>query len=188
MILLKGLFLSYSSAKYPVRTAIRTGYYIIYKNSADNTAEILLQFFRKVGVEVHHIQIVVVDEFQIGREQVHIFQAVLVPAHGVDTGAGRIAAHALHPGIITGAEVMDGIGVLSRFHKKESLMGEPLVGNSIYTFLDIAAGLDKKEWKRLQGYFRAFEALEVRLTDRELTREQEAYMETKRGKKGKKLR
>ncbi|MBE6028313.1 MAG: transcriptional regulator [Clostridiales bacterium] len=91
-------------------------------------------------------------------------------------------------GIITGAEVMDGIGVLSRFHKKESLMGEPLVGNSIYTFLDIAAGLDKKEWKRLQGYFRAFEALEVRLTDRELTREQEAYMETKRGKKGKKLR
>ena len=92
-------------------------------------------------------------------------------------------------GIITGAEVMDGIGVLSRFHKKETLMGEPLVGNSIYTFLDMAAGLDKKEWKRLQGYFRAFEALEVRLNDdRELTREQEAYMETKRGKKGKKLR
>ena len=92
-------------------------------------------------------------------------------------------------GIITGAEVMDGIGVLSRFHKKETLMGEPLVGNSIYTFLDMAAGLDKKEWKRLQGYFRAFEALEVRLNDdMELTREQEAYMETKRGKKGKKLR
>ena len=92
-------------------------------------------------------------------------------------------------GIITGAEVMDGIGVLSRFHKKETLMGEPLVGNSIYTFLDMAAGLDKKEWKRLQGYFRAFEALEVSLNDdRELTREQEAYMETKRGKKGKKLR
>ena len=91
-------------------------------------------------------------------------------------------------GIITGAEVMDGIGVLSRFHKKESLMGVPLVGSSIYTFLDMAKELDKKEWKRLQGYFRALEALEVRLTDRELTREQEAYMETKRGKKGKKLR
>ena len=92
-------------------------------------------------------------------------------------------------GIITGAEVMDGIGVLSRFHKKESLMGVPLVGSSIYTFLDMAAGLDKKEWKRLQGYFRAFEALEVRLSDdKELTREQEAYMQTKRGQKGKKLR
>ncbi len=91
-------------------------------------------------------------------------------------------------GIITGAEVMDGIGVLSRFHKKESLMEIPLVGTSIYTFLDIAAGLEKKEWKRLQGYFRAFEALEVRLTDRELTREQEAYMKTKRGQRGKRLR
>jgi DNA-binding transcriptional regulator of glucitol operon len=91
-------------------------------------------------------------------------------------------------GIITGAEVMDGIGVLSRFHEKESFMGEPLVGNSIYTFLDKAATLDKKEWKRWQGYFRALEALEVRLTDRELTREQEAYMQTKRGKQGKKLR
>ncbi|MBR5045521.1 MAG: hypothetical protein IKX72_02645, partial [Oscillospiraceae bacterium] len=92
-------------------------------------------------------------------------------------------------GIITGCEVLDGIGVLSRFHKKENFMGLPLVGNSIYTFLDLAAGLDKKQWKRFQGYFRAFEALEVRLDDsRELTREQEAFMETKRGKKGKKLR
>ena len=91
-------------------------------------------------------------------------------------------------GIITGVEVMDGIGVLSRFHEKKSFLGEPLVGNSIYTFLDQAATLDKKEWKRWQGYFRAFEALELRLSDRELTREQEAFMETKRGKQGKKLR
>lgn len=91
-------------------------------------------------------------------------------------------------GIITGAEVMDGIGVLSRFHKKESLLGQPLVGNSIFTLLEMTEDLDKKEWKRWQGYIRALEALEVRLTDRELTREQEIYMETKRGKKGKKLR
>ena len=91
-------------------------------------------------------------------------------------------------GIITGAEVMDGIGILSRFHKKETFMDQPLVGNSIYTFLDIGKTLDKKQWKRWQGYFRAFEALEVRLTDRELTREQEAYMQTKRGQKGKPLR
>lgn len=91
-------------------------------------------------------------------------------------------------GIITGAEVMDGIGVLSRFHKKESLLGQPLVGNSIFTLLEMTEDLDKKEWKRWQGYIRALEALEVRLTDRELTREQEIYMETKRGKKGKRLR
>ena len=92
-------------------------------------------------------------------------------------------------GIITGCEVLDGIGVLSRFHKKDTLMEVPLAGSSIYTFLDIAEGLDKKEWKRLQGYFRALEALEVRLNDdMELTREQEAFMQTKRGKAGKKLR
>jgi DNA-binding transcriptional regulator of glucitol operon len=91
-------------------------------------------------------------------------------------------------GIITGAEVLDGIGVLSRFHKKDTFMGHPLVGSSIFTFLDISEGLDKRQWKRRQGYFRALEALEVRLTDRELTREQEKFMQTKRGQKGKKLR
>ena len=91
-------------------------------------------------------------------------------------------------GIITGAEVLDGAGVWSRFHPVESFMGQPLTGSSIFDLLKLTESLDKKEWKRWQGYIRALEALEVRLTDRELTREQEAFMETKRGKKGKKLR
>lgn len=91
-------------------------------------------------------------------------------------------------GIITGAEVMDGIGVLSRFHERETFLDQPLVGNSIFTLLEMTEDLDKKQWKRWQGYIRALEALEVRLTDRELTREQEAYMETKRGKRGKRLK
>lgn len=91
-------------------------------------------------------------------------------------------------GIITGAEVLDGAGVWSRFHAVDSFMGEPLVGSSIFDLLKLTEDLDKKVWKRWQGYIRALEALEVRLTDRELTREQEAFMETKRGKKGKKLR
>ena len=91
-------------------------------------------------------------------------------------------------GIITGAEALDGAGVWSRFHPVDSFMGQPLVGSSIFDLLKLTEGLDKKVWKRWQGYIRALEALEVRLTDRELTREQEAFMETKRGKKGKKLR
>lgn len=91
-------------------------------------------------------------------------------------------------GIITAAEVIDGIGVLSRFHKVDTLMGQPLVGSSIYTFLDLAEGLDKKEWKRRQGYFRALEALEARLKGNELTREQVEFMKTKKGQQGKKLR
>jgi DNA-binding transcriptional regulator of glucitol operon len=91
-------------------------------------------------------------------------------------------------GIVTGAEVMDGAGAWSRFHPVDSFLGQPLVGSSVFDLLKLTEGLDKKEWKRWQGYIRALEALEVRLTDRELTREQEAYMETKRGKQGKRLR
>ncbi|MDO5138684.1 MAG: hypothetical protein Q4D71_09560 [Oscillospiraceae bacterium] len=89
---------------------------------------------------------------------------------------------------MTGAEVLDGAGVWSRFHPVDSFMGQALIGSSIFDLLAMTEGLDKKVWKRWQGYIRALEALEVRLTDRELTREQEAFMETKRGKKGKKLR
>ena len=47
-------------------------------------------------------------------------------------------------GVITGAEIMDGIGV------------------------------------RWRGYVRALEALDARLSGKELTREQERYMEKKR--------
>ena len=102
---------------------------------------------------------------------------------------GHVAITACdNDGIITGAEALDGAGVWSRFHPVDSFMGEPLVGSSIFDLLKLTEGLDKKVWKRWQGYIRALEALEVRLTDRELTREQEAFMETKRGKKGKKLR
>jgi DNA-binding transcriptional regulator of glucitol operon len=86
-------------------------------------------------------------------------------------------------GIITGAEVMDGIGVWARFHPVDSFLDKKLIGSSIYDFLEITEGFDKKTFKRHQGYVRALEALEVRLTDKELTREQEKYMREKNGKK-----
>ena len=86
-------------------------------------------------------------------------------------------------GIITGAEVMDGIGVWARFHPVSTFLDRQLVGSSIYDFLAVTEGFDKKTFKRHQGYVRALEALEVRLTDRELTREQEKYMEERKGKK-----
>jgi hypothetical protein len=102
---------------------------------------------------------------------------------------GHIAIIACdNDGIITGAEALDGPGLWARFHPVDSFLGQPLVGSSIYDLLKLTESLDKKEWKRWQGYIRALEALEVRLTDRELTREQEAFMETKRGKQGKRLR
>ncbi len=102
---------------------------------------------------------------------------------------GHIAIIACdNEGVITGAEVMDGIGVWSRFHSVDTFLGEKLVGNSIYTFLDMTKDFDKKRFKRWRGYIRAFEALEVRLTDRELTREQEKYMAEKEAKKRKRMK
>lgn len=86
-------------------------------------------------------------------------------------------------GVITGAEAMDGIGVWARFHPIDEFRGKKLLGANVFDFLDMTADYSKKEFKKYQGYVRAFEALEVRLTDKELTREQERYMEKKNGKK-----
>ncbi len=80
-------------------------------------------------------------------------------------------------GIITGAEVMDGIGVWARFHPVDTFLDKKLVGSSIYDFLDLTEEFDEKKFKRYRGYVRALEALEARLTGKELTREQEKYME-----------
>ena len=86
-------------------------------------------------------------------------------------------------GIITGAEVMDGIGVWARFHPVDTFLNKKLVGSSVFDFLDITETFDKKKFKRYRGYVRALEALEVRLTDRELTREQEKYMQERGGRR-----
>ncbi len=87
-------------------------------------------------------------------------------------------------GIITGAEVMDGIGVWARFHPVDTFLDKKLVGSSIFEFLDITEEFDKKKFKKYRGYVRALEALEARLLDKELTREQEKYMaERNKGKR-----
>lgn len=86
-------------------------------------------------------------------------------------------------GVITGAEVMDGIGVWARFHPVDTFLGKKLVGSNVFDFLEMTKDFDKKTFKKHQGYLRAFEALELRLTDRELTREQEKYMTKRDGGK-----
>lgn len=83
-------------------------------------------------------------------------------------------------GIITGAEALDGISVWSRFHPINTFLDKELVGTSIYEFLNITEQFSKKQFKKYKGYVRALEALEARLTGKELTREQEKYMEKKR--------
>ena len=61
-----------------------------------------------------------------------------------------------------------------------TFLDKELIGTSIYEFLDITEQFSKKQFKKYKGYVRALEALEARLTGKELTREQEKYMEKKR--------
>ena len=82
-------------------------------------------------------------------------------------------------GMITGAEVMDGIGVWARFHKVDSFLGQPLVGNTVSSFIEETEGFTKAQFNRWRGYVRALEALDARLAGKELTREQERYMKKK---------
>ena len=46
-----------------------------------------------------------------------------------------------------------------KFHTLDSYLGMPLVGNSIYDFIEKFAFFDKKEWKQNKGYIQAMEAV-----------------------------
>ncbi len=69
-------------------------------------------------------------------------------------------------GVISGAEVMDGLTFLAKFHSCRELLGRPLIGAHIDSFLTELRALEPKRRKRLKGYLQALEALELRLTDK----------------------
>lgn len=71
-------------------------------------------------------------------------------------------------GIITGAEILDGISFLAKFHPVNEFMEKELMGNSIYSFLEITDEFDKKQRKKYQGWIRAFEAIRSRFEGKEL--------------------
>lgn len=66
-------------------------------------------------------------------------------------------------GVITGAEIMQGLTFLATFKPCHTFRGIPLAGESIDTFLAIFETYDKRERKRCKGYIQAIEALELRL-------------------------
>ena len=66
-------------------------------------------------------------------------------------------------GVIKGAVILDGISFLAKFHPVDELFEKKLVGNSIYTFLEITDEFDKKMRKKYMGWVRALEALRMRL-------------------------
>lgn len=66
-------------------------------------------------------------------------------------------------GIITYAEVMEGMTCFASFRPRRELLGRPLMGTHISEFLQLFAALDKKQRKRMKGYIQAIEALDRRL-------------------------
>lgn len=67
-------------------------------------------------------------------------------------------------GVITGAEVMEGLTFLTKFRPCDEVLGYRLIGTHIQEFLAFSWQLDKKKKKRLKGYIQAVEALELRLS------------------------
>lgn len=62
-------------------------------------------------------------------------------------------------GIITYCEVMDGVTFLSRFHEKNCLMGEKMIGQSIEYFMNKFRSMDSRDAKKYKGYVQAIDAL-----------------------------
>ena len=81
-------------------------------------------------------------------------------------------------GTIKGAVILDGITFMAKFHPVEEFLGKPLVGNSIYTFLEVTDAFDKKERKQYMGWVRAFEALRSRFEAQAEAEEEETETET----------
>lgn len=75
-------------------------------------------------------------------------------------------------GIIKGVVILDGITFLSKFLRRR-IFGKPLVGSSIYSFLEVTDGFDKKERKQYMDGIRAFEALRTRFEAQEDSDESE---------------
>lgn len=77
-------------------------------------------------------------------------------------------------GTITGGEVLDGITFVAKFHEIKTILGKPILGESIYTFLEEFDSFDKRKRKKHQGYVRALDALRIRLKNEAAERELDA--------------
>lgn len=68
-------------------------------------------------------------------------------------------------GIITGAEIMEGLSFFAKFKPTNTFLNKQLIGTSIYDFLQITRSFDKKQNKKYRGYINALEALNLRLEE-----------------------
>lgn len=68
-------------------------------------------------------------------------------------------------GIITGAEIMEGLSFFAKFKPTNKFLNKTMIGTSIYDFLQITRNFDKKQTKKYKGYINALEALNIRLEE-----------------------
>ncbi len=66
-------------------------------------------------------------------------------------------------GVVTGAEVMEGITIFARFRPRSQAFGHVLEGAHIGDLLTELRSLEPKRRRRLKGWLQALEALERRL-------------------------
>lgn len=67
-------------------------------------------------------------------------------------------------GVITGGEIMEGITLLAHFKPMEKILDRPMVGESIYDYLEEFRAMPKKRQKFYKGHIQAMEALEMRFS------------------------
>lgn len=80
-------------------------------------------------------------------------------------------------GMITGAEVMDGMTFLAKFHPCRSVLGKELHHVHIEEFLKEFQALDQRKRKYYKGYIQALEALKMRLEQQTVPEDTDAVTE-----------
>lgn len=70
-------------------------------------------------------------------------------------------------GIIAGGEIMEGITLFAHFKPLKMILDRPMIGESIYDYLEEFRSMTKKKQKFYKGYIQAMEALEMRLMHNE---------------------
>lgn len=70
-------------------------------------------------------------------------------------------------GMVTGAEIMDGITFLAKFRPCKTVLGKELYGIHINDLLNIFYELEQRKRKHFKGYIQALEALKMRLEEKQ---------------------
>ncbi|MDD3746633.1 MAG: transcriptional regulator GutM [Anaerostipes sp.] len=66
-------------------------------------------------------------------------------------------------GVITGAEIMEGLTFLTKFKETNTFLEMELKGKMVPELMEVINRFDKKQRKKYKGYVRAIEALDMRL-------------------------